>query len=745
MKRTDETRAKHVWRFFRAGGFDQVRLDTGREIAALGQLDQKLWVALACPTRGIEFDAATLDLIDADRDGRIRAPDLIAAVDWTVGLLKDPEVLIKGRQTLALDELSDTPDGKRLLASARTILGMLGRGDDAEISLDDAASIETIYDGSAFNGDGIVPPEAAEDDGTRATLADIVACMGAETDRSGRPGASQATSDRFFAEATSYAAWRAEATTRGGELLPLGERTEMLAESLSALTDKLDDYFTRCRLARFDPRAGDALNPPLAAYEALAAASVDADTSELRALPLARIEAGRALPLEDGVNPAWAATVARFRRDIVAPLLGERATLSEGDWETIKARFAPYRDWLTRKPATALEPLGIARIQALADPAAKAQVDALIARDRALEPEMNAISDVEKLIRFQRDLAPLLNNVVSFRDFYTRNGKAMFQAGTLYLDARSCELCVRVEDETKHAQLATLSRVYLAYCQCTRGADKMTIAAAFTAGDADNLRVGRNGVFYDRKGRDWDASIIKIVEHPISLAQAFFLPYKQAARMLAEQAQKLAAARQAASQAQAQTQLMARSVAAASGAPAAPAAAAPTAPAAAATAPAAGAPGAPQAFDAARFAGIFAAIGLAIGAIGTAVASIVTGFLHLAWWQMPLAVLGVILVISGPSMLIAALKLRSRNLGPILDASGWAVNTRLKVNIPFGTALTSVAHLPPGAQRALTDPYAEKPTPWRLYLAIVIVVVVVAALWWSGLAATAIHLLAQHL
>jgi hypothetical protein len=67
----------HVWRFFRAGGFDQVRLESGRDVAALAELDQKLWVALACPTRGIEFDTRTLDLIDADHDGRIRAPEIL--------------------------------------------------------------------------------------------------------------------------------------------------------------------------------------------------------------------------------------------------------------------------------------------------------------------------------------------------------------------------------------------------------------------------------------------------------------------------------------------------------------------------------------------------------------------------------------------------------------------------------------------------------------------------------------------
>src|SRR5512137_2944552 len=90
----------HVWRFFRAGGFDQVRLDTGSDLMALDQLDQKLWVALACPTSGLEFDKATLTLIDTDKDGRIRVPELIAAAKWAGSCLKDPDDLLKGSATL---------------------------------------------------------------------------------------------------------------------------------------------------------------------------------------------------------------------------------------------------------------------------------------------------------------------------------------------------------------------------------------------------------------------------------------------------------------------------------------------------------------------------------------------------------------------------------------------------------------------------------------------------------------------
>src|SRR5579863_4780173 len=101
---------QHIWRFFRAGGFDQVRIDSGADVAELATLDQKLWVALACPTRGIEFDERTLDIIDADHDGRIRAPEMLDAVSWTTGLLKDLHELQKGGESLPLAAIDDGVD-----------------------------------------------------------------------------------------------------------------------------------------------------------------------------------------------------------------------------------------------------------------------------------------------------------------------------------------------------------------------------------------------------------------------------------------------------------------------------------------------------------------------------------------------------------------------------------------------------------------------------------------------------------
>jgi len=682
------TQTTHQWRFFSAGGFDQVRLDSGADLVRLGELDQKLWVALSCPTQGLEFDAQTLALIDSDADGHVRAPELIAAITWAAARLKSPDTLIAGGP-LALSAIDDgNEDGARLLASARHILDSLGQANAEAISVDDTSDSARIFAGMPFNGDGVITASGL-DESLQTAIADIIACLGGQPDRSGETGVDQAAVDRFFTEAVALSTWR-NAPLADPDLQPLGAATADAFAALNAVRAKIDDFFTRCRLAAFDPRAGELLNGSEDDLRAIGSRLLANGGEDIAALPLAYVRKDAALPLAGGLNPAWAAGIAMLAATVVEPLLGQRQALSADDWEALKARFAAYDAWLAAKPDSVLEALDPARLDALAAGDEMSRLAELIARDSALAAEAEAIGEVDRLVRYTRDLAKLANNFAAFTDFYTRRDKASFQAGTLYLDGRSCELCVKVLDAGKHAALATLSGVYLAYCECTRPGEKMTIAAAFTAGDSDQLMVGRNGVFYDRLGRDWDATISKIVDHPISIRQAFWSPYKKVVRLIAEQAQKFAAAKAkaaddaaAAAVLQAGTKLEAPK---------------------------------PAPFDVAKFAGIFAAIGLAVGALGTALASVLTAFLGLKAWQMPLALLGLMLVISGPAMAMAFFKLRNRNLGPILDANGWAVNTRARINIPFGTALTHTAKLPEGAERALTDPYAEKRTPWKLYV-----------------------------
>jgi hypothetical protein len=128
--------------------------------------------------------------------------------------------------------------------------------------------------------------------------------------------------------------------------------------------------------------------------------------------------------------------------------------------------------------------------------------------------------------------------------------------------------------------------------------------------------------------------------------------------------------------------------------------------------------------------GTVAAIGVAVGGLATFLSSIFATFLGLGMW-IPVGILGLLLAISGPSMLIAWLKLRQRNLGPLLDANGWAINGRVKLNIPLGGSLTKLAVLPGGSTRMLEDPFADKRTPWKRYI-VLAALFVLATLWYLG-------------
>jgi hypothetical protein len=498
--------------------------------------------------------------------------------------------------------------------------------------------------------------------------------------------------------------------------MPLGDATPAGFTALEAVRAKVEDYFARCRLAAFDPRAMNALNRHENDYLSLAAKDLTITTDEIGRFPLARVEANRPLPLTDGLNPAWAAALGAMRDLVVAPLLGERVQLTAEEWAAIDRRFDVHRVWQASRPATPVAKLGPDRLRELFAGEARSALEALIHEDKALAPHFGAIGEVDRLARYHRDLHKLLCNFVNFRDFYSRKAKAVFQAGTLYLDQRSCDLCVRVADAGKHGELAHLARTYLAYCDCARkgSTEKVTIAAAFTAGDSDNLMVGRNGVFYDRLGRDWDATITKITDHPISVRQAFWSPYKRAIRWVEEQVAKRAAAADAAATDKLTGAAGKLGEAATAGAP----------------------PAKPK-FDV----GVVAALGVAVGGITAALGGILEAFFGLGIW-MPLGVLALTLLISGPSMVIAWLKLRQRNLGPILDANGWAVNSRAKISIPFGASLTGTATLPAGAKRDLFDPYAPK-TSLKTYilrfLAFVFFLLLLAGAAWNFGVIHAIH------
>ncbi len=549
--------ANYKWTYASIGGATRVKIQSGEDIRHLGELDEKLWTVLSCPTVGLEIDEASLKLMDTDGDGKLHVKEVVKTADWLCATLTNPDVLLAGEAQLKVSEIADE--------SIRSV----------------AEKIAT---------DGVITLDAV-----RATIGAVTV----ET---------QAVPDAPYS----------------------GEVTA----AYKVCKDAYSQYFA---------------------------------TARMQALGLAALPADAAVPgmTEEAFNEMGKAIA---------------------DYEASKAAIEG------------------ANAKLLAD--AQAQYRPL-----------------EKLLLLTRDFYTLLRNFVSFQDFYAKRSKALlgraakgetpwaiFQAGTLVIDQRACNLCLRVNDAAKHNAQAPASGMFLVYCNCTYKptGQTMQIVAAVTVGDIKNLKVGKNALFYDREGRDWDAEVTKIIDNPISIGQAFWSPYRKLGEWVTNLINKSAAEKETKSF-ENMTSNIQKDL---------------NKPAEEKT------PEKVQAFDIAKFAGIFAAIGMAVGYIGSFFTSLATGIKGLGWWQSILALVALLLVVSGPSMVLAWLKLRKRNLAPLLNANGWAINADSIVNAMFGASLTEQAQFP---MMKLVDPYApvkkiSKGGKWAIAISVIVAVIAIAVL-----------------
>lgn len=763
-----------VFTFQRMGGLDQVVLLNDEEWQNLNKLDPKLWMALSCPIQGLEFSHATLDLLDTDHNGRVRAQEVKEAVAWICDRLVHPSCLRDASTDLTLDALrTDTDAGVALQKAADLALDKHSKEKTDTLTLPEVEEVITEAAGYPFNGDGIVPPDSvpapAQADGdlsnTRNYITMALSIVGAMKDASGKPGLDENLVKELDSRLYAAMEWRDSLKSTH---MPLGDNTGAAWTLLQKVAPKLDDYFSRCNLEAFSPstlaKLTENLTPASGGEEQAASSpNILISPSTLQELPLSKINADGILDIQKGLNPAWSDDIQEFCR-LVAPIVGgSLKKLDEKDWNKIKSEFAEYATVLAKKPewpvpdpdadhvsyldcpTLALAPQGDPlnraflplqpgeTIATLSDQQIKTMLGNKIHEDfsqlvqKDLEaPPLASFEDLRKLMLYKGNLYTFLRNFLSFLDFYEKDKKAIFQSGVLYLDSRSCRLCVPVDDIENHARLSASSNLCLIYCECYRldaaGVEHTcTISAALTAGTLAALIDGRHGLFIDNDGNEWDTKIVRIVHNPISLREAVWAPYIRVSNMIGEQIQKFVSSKE--EQAGALTDKAANTLISTSQKPA-PAAAA------------AGAAAAPkEGFDFAKNAGIFAALSVALSVLSAAFAYIANSVASLGWWW-PLAVVLIFLCISGPSVISAWFKLRKRSLGPLLDASGWAVNKGAPINLIMGASLTQVGKLPPNSTHDYNDPYtlpeimrAKKRRAWIKAIILLLILACCGAFW----------------
>jgi hypothetical protein len=525
---------------------------------------------------------------------------------------------------------------------------------------------------------GVVLPEAAADAQIRQFIVDVTATVGGAEHPSGAQGIGPVQLERFLTDAAAYLGWRERGQIGEGEsktkIMPLGGDTPAAYAIVTSIGDKIDQYFAQCLALSLDERFAQRMGWTQAEVQNLDLDDPAVIEEVLKKAPLTRPKPSEELSFENDINPYYAKTLERLRRDVVRPILGKRtAVLSAKQWQNIKDFFAPHRRWLEAKAGSAAEPLGADKLREYLDESFADAVRALIAQSNRTAAAMDKVRLLEKVILYQAWIVELANNFVSFPHLYDTNRRAMFEVGTLVMDGRRFNLAVRAGDRARHAAVAATSNMYVLYVEISPKADgpNIELAVPVTSGDKGNLCIGKRGVFYDTAGTECDAKVVDIIENPISFKEALLSPLHRLGGLLIGKIESITTS--------AEKKLQSRASAAMDqvGRTAGPAANQPLA---------------------SSRAGLLMGAGLAVAALGSAVAYITKTLAQTSPPAIIIGIVGAILLVMLPMSIVAFLKLRKRDLSAILEGAGWGINARMRLTRKQGRFFTERPEYPRGSK-----------------------------------------------
>ena len=686
------------------GGSYQLRVQNAQDLEKIQVLDDAYWAATSIPIDSLNCDHAFASYVDTDKNGRIRTDELKAALVWLFRFLTNRSHLSEGTEILNLGDIDTTyPEGQKLKASAKLILTNLNSSNTQKINLSQIRDVQNIMANMANNGDGIIPPEVTTDPDSAQFITSVMETVGSTLDACGKPGISQEQLEIFFQEAESYLAWQKEGEIpkedKTTEIMFWGTETPQAYQLMISLEWKLEQYFAQCAMVRFDERTKAQMQLRQKELEEIDFTDKSMMESRLKNAPLALPNPKGILDLESIINPGYAERLFEFKEKVLKRALGESVKqLTEKQWNKVKTIFTPYKTWLKNKRGIKVEKLGTDRLKTYLNGPYKREASELIAKDLAAADDLNQIHNLEKLILYQRWLMELANNFVSFANIYSPQHRSLIEMGTLVIDGREMTFTMKVRDRSAYKKIAGNSYIYLLYLEITGRQDKdikFEIVAAVTSGSTGRLRIGKRGIFFTTDGIEWDAEVVDIVENPISLWESVRAPFKQITNLVKKQIDKFSKSRQN----KLETAISSPS-------------------------------GSGIARD------LLLGGGLAIAAIGSSLAYITKALSQVKPVHILGMLAGLTVVILLPGMIIGFTKIRKRDMSVLLEASGWAVNVRMRLNSALGRLFTHTPHLPKGASIERRDVVAQFVKKFgytsfrfkKLFMAILIIIFIMLCL-----------------
>jgi len=673
------------------GGIHQLRIESAEDLAFIHQLHPARWAATSVQIESLQCDPAFLKYLNQDGSGTIRAEHLRAAVRWIFRMMAKGDRMAASSDVLCLADLDTShEEGRKLKEAAIHILGQLKVKKLDEISLEQVRIFRNTYGMTPPNGDGVLPPQHVSDPAAAQLAKDVLEQVGSTKDISGAEGINEGHLRQFLDGARKHLAWKALAEDDGAAgILPWDDDTAAAVKLTAELDAKIEQFFWQCDLVKLDARTAERICLSEQDLQNLDGSDLGAMERHLVQAPLQTPNAEGVLNLQGPINPYYQDQMEELQKRVLARAQPDsHESLSRTGWQQVKAIFEPYGAWQAEKPSDGVGELSETTLKEYLDGPAQKRLLQLLLEDLAVKDEVKQVTDLEKLILYQRWLLELANNFVSFSALYDPSRRALFELGDLIIDGRELAFTMKVRNRAEHKKIAQTSKMFLVYAEITMPQEQgrsFEIAAALTAGGQGALEIGKRGIFYDLQGKEWDARVVDMVENPISLWEAIKSPFVKAKKLLSEKVEAFVGTR-AGSLEKATTEITTKMEKGESLQQPA-------------QGPSAGA--APPSSSGMR--DMLLVGGVAFAAVGSSLVYLIRTLSQISLLKAGLALLSLVLVVALFSALSGWNKLRKRDMSALLEACGWAVNFRMYMTRRLGYLFSHTPHLPEGARKERRD------------------------------------------
>jgi len=651
------------------GGSYQLSIEKGEDLLNVLKLDEAHWAATSVPIEILNCDRKFLEYLDTDRNKRIRTDEVKEGISYILSHLQNPSV-IDGNDELNLSDLNtETENGKLLKNTAEIILANLGIEKKEKINLSQVRNLQKIMAKSVSNGDGVITSDATEDEEISNLINLIIEKFGSKLDASGVAGIDKEIVSSFFIQCQEYLEWKEKGKISEGkektEIMVFGQQTPALYEIYKQVEEKIEQYFLLSSLSQFDEETENLIKLSEEEVKNFNVEDRNEIIKKLEKLPIAPLNKELALDLEGITNILFKEKIKKFKENIINKIYSESDKLSIKQWEEIKKLFSNYKNWIENKKGEKVEVIGEETIKKFLSGKYKEKIEELIDKDIQVAPLIQSIKNLEKLILYKKYMIEFLNNFVSFSNVYNPEIVSLYEAGVLIIDGRKINLNILLKDINKHKKIASSSNIFIMYLNITGKENnqlQFQIASPVTSGEAGRINIGKRGIFIDRNGIEWDAEVIDIIKNPVGLIEAIKAPFIKIGENIKTQIEKITKTKQ---------KKVKQSLVS------------------------------PSSASFAR--DIMVGGGVAIAAIGSSFAYITKVLSQIKVLHILITIVVIAGIILIPSLIMGLLKLRRRDLSILFEASGCAINVKMRLGTKLGKILTYIPDFPENSKKLKVD------------------------------------------